>query len=227
MNRHDLEFLRRIPLFLELDDNALIILAGLIYTRRYRRNMFVFTEGEPGEAVFLVRSGRVKITKTSTDGREQILHVMGPGDVFGEAVLFDGGPYPATAEVIQCGEIAFLRNSDLEDAVRANPELAIRLIRLLNRRLKTAQNRIRDLALKDTFTRTASLLTQLAEANGLVPEAGVEVEVDLSRQDLGAMIGTSRETVTRALSELKRMKVIDLTPNGFVILDPKRLTSLT
>ena len=215
--------LKRLPLFAALGDKDLEAVGGLVVCRKYRRNTFVFTEGEPGEALCFVKSGRVKISKITPDGREQILHIMAPGDIFGEVVLFDGGPYPATAEVVEDAEIGMIRNQDIDNLIRRNGDVALKMLKIMARRLKDAQAKIRDLALKDTVGRTAGLLLRLAQTSGVKEKEGIRVPLDLSRQDLANMIGTSRETITRVLCELDRQGVIHLERSEIMIIDPERL----
>lgn len=215
--------LKRLPLFGGLGKKELEEVGRLVIYRKYRRNTFVFTEGEPGEALCFVKSGRVKISKTAPDGREQILHIMEPGDIFGEIVLFVGGPYPATAETVEDSEIGMIRNQDIEDLIRRNGEVALTMLKIMARRLKEAQAKIRDLALKDTPGRTAGLLLRLAQTSGVKGDEGIRVPLDLSRQELASMIGTSRETITRILCELDRQGIINLDRYEITIRDPERL----
>ncbi len=216
--------LRKIRLFSDLDEQALEQISSIVITRKCRKRTILFTEGEPGDTIYFVKSGRVKVFKTTEDGREQILRLIEPGEVIGEAVLFEGGGYPASAEVMEDSEICLIRNPDLEQLVMQHGEIAIRLIRVLSRRLKEAQHQVRDLALKDAYARTAGILFKLAQ-NSLASAEGIEVKPDLSRQELANMIGTSRETVSRILSDFQQQKILLTDRNKIIVVNMDKLQS--
>jgi CRP/FNR family transcriptional regulator len=220
---NDLDYIKKVPIFAELSEEELEMVAKLVKTRKYRKNMFIFTEGEPGEAVYFVKTGKVKISKMVEDGREHVLNIMQEGDIFGEVVLFNGGNYPATSEVIEDAEVGILRNEDLENLMRQNVDIAIDMLKIMSRRLKNASSQIRDLALKDALSRTAGLLLKLSEAFGTETEEGVVINLSLNRQELANMVGLTRETVTRVLSDLKRTKVIETDKNQITILNKRKL----
>ncbi len=217
------EFLNKIPLFHDLSPEEIDSIGQLTRVRNYKKNMIVFMEGEPGEALFFVISGKVKISKTTEDGREQILHLLQHGDVFAEVVLIDGGPYPATAEVIETGQIGMILNRDVENLIRSNPDIAVKLLKILSSRLRMAQRQVRDLALKDTYGRLASMLLMLGKEHGADSPEGVRIELPLSRQELANLIGTTRETVTRILGDFKKYKCIELERQAIILIDQGKL----
>jgi len=220
-----MDFLRKIPFFEEISDEDLQLIADIMIERTYKKNRILFMEGEPSEAIFFVKSGKVKIYKTSEDGREHILDIASPGDIFAEVVLFNKVPYPATAELIEDGEIAFIRNKDLEDLLRRKPDFAIAIITILNKRLIEAQAQIKSLALRDTYSRTAWTLLKLAEEHGRKKPEGIELDLNISRQELASMVGTTRETVTRILTSFKKYKILELDRQSIIIKDPEGLKS--
>jgi len=217
------EFLGKIPLFRDLSHEDLQLISDLARVRNYKKNMIIFMEGEPGEALYFIISGKVKISMMTEDGREQILHILQHGDVFAEVVLIDRGPYPATAEVIEAGQIGMLMNDDVENFIRANPDLALKILRLMSKRLRLAQIQVRDLALKDTYGRLASMLLMLAKDHGEQTLAGMKIDLPLSRQELANLIGTTRETVTRILSDFRKFKCIDLEKQAITIINEEKL----
>lgn len=217
------EYLAKVPLFRDLSIAELQAVGQLARVRNYKKNMLIFMEGEPGEALYFVITGKVKISKATEDGREQILHILQPGEVFAEVVLIDREPYPATAEVIEAGQIGMLMNDDVENLIRRTPEIALKLLRLLSKRLRMAQIQVRDLALKDTYGRLASMLLMLGKEHGEETPQGVRIDLPLSRQELANLIGTTRETVTRALGDLKKYKCIDLDKQVITIVDENKL----
>lgn len=219
------EYVKKIPVFMDLSPEEQESVGHLTIVRKYRKNMIIFMEGEPGEALYFLISGKVKISKLTEDGREQILHIIQAGDIFAEVVLIDRGPYPATAEVIEEAQVGMLRNDDVENLIRTNPDIALKILKVMSKRLRQAQMQVRDLALKDTYGRLASMLLILAKDHGSPCDSGTKIDLALSRQELANLIGTSRETVTRILSDFKRSKVIDIDKQEIVIVDEKKLKS--
>jgi CRP/FNR family transcriptional regulator, cyclic AMP receptor protein len=184
-------------------------------------------EGEPGEAVFIIQQGRVKISKSTADGREQILHMLKDGDIFAEVVLFDRGPYPATAEVVEDSTVCLLRSDDMEKILQNHPLLAVKLLRLMSKRLRQAQLLIRDLALQDAYGRLAGLLLRFARREGKNTKEGINLDLELTRQEIASMIGTSRETVARILSRFQKEGIVTLDKQRITILDEQRLRDWT
>ncbi|MGB9662871.1 MAG: Crp/Fnr family transcriptional regulator [Moorellaceae bacterium] len=217
------EYLKQIPLFSDLTPGELKKIADLAVTKRYRKNMYVFMEGEPGTAFYFVRSGAIKLFQVLEDGREKILHFVREGEIFAEVVLFEGGPYPATAQTMEDTEVGCIRNEDMEDLLRRNGEMAVKIIKVMSRRLRQAQNHIRDLALKGAYGRLASALWNLAEEYGKYRDGKVIIDLSLSQQELANLIGTSRETVARILSEFRRLGIIRVDKQRILVVDPRQL----
>lgn len=216
-------WLNTIPMFSGLNEKALDRISSISIMRNYEKGRIIFMEGEPGEAFFYIKSGRVKIAKLSNDGREHILHIYGKGSVFAEVTLFSEVPYPATAEVIESAEIGMIRNSDLEKLIAEDSGLALDFIKFLNSRLIEAQNKVRNLALHDTYARTAQAVIKLAEEHGKKTKNGVELDLNLSRQELANIVGTTRETCIRALMAFKKEKAIEIDKNIITIINAKKL----
>jgi len=221
----NLEILKNIPLFALLDKPQLEELEKSILERNYQKGRFIFMECEPGEAVFFVKSGRVKVTKQTEDGREHILHFINPGEVFAEVILFDDGTYPATAEVIEDCTVGFIKNADMEKIIGQHPDIALGLLRIMARRLRIAQNQLIELALMDTTRRAASMLIYLSGEQGTQTDRGIVINISLTNQDLASLIGTTRETANRILNDFKRQKAIDVNKGQVTILDKYKLRS--
>ncbi|HEY8416591.1 MAG TPA: Crp/Fnr family transcriptional regulator [Limnochordales bacterium] len=221
-----IEILQRIPFFAQLEPAELAALAEAVVVARYRKNQVLFVEGEPSHSLYFICSGRVKVYRVSPDGREQILHLLGEGDPIAVVPFFDGGPYPANAEVLTDAEIAFVRFEDFERIARANPSILLRMLRLLAQRLRRAQEEIASLAMKSVAARLAACLLDLAERHGVPVADGVQVDLNLSRQELGNLIGASRETTTRLLQQFQREKAIRLNGSRVTILDADALRAL-
>lgn len=221
MNNHD--YLRQISIFSELESEFLEEIYKISRVRKYEKGRIIFMEGEPGEAFFYIKSGLVKISKLSRDGREHILHVLNEGHVFAEVTLFSNTEYPATAEVLEDAEIGIIKNEDLEKVIKENPDLSLQMIKYLNKRLVEAHMKIRNLALYDTYERTAQALVKLAEDYGKKSSKGVNLDINISRQELANIVGTTRETVIRALTAFKKERLIGIEKNTITIIDLESL----
>jgi CRP/FNR family transcriptional regulator len=216
-------YLKQISVFSGLQEEYLEKIHQISLLRKYGKGRIIFMEGEPGEAFFYVRSGLIKISKLSGDGREHILHILNEGHIFAEVTLFSKTEYPATAEVLEDAEIGIIKNEDLEKLIMENPGLALQLIKYLNKRLVEAHMKIRNLALYDTYGRTAQALLKLAEDYGKKSSKGIELDLNISRQELANIVGTTRETVIRALMAFKKEHSIDIDKNTITIIDPERV----
>jgi len=209
----DYDILRGISMFSDLNDSSLSKIMSIMHERSLKKGKILFMEGEPGDAFYFVISGKVKIYKTSSDGREHIIHIFGSGNVFGEVTLFSNVEYPATTEVLEDSRIGVIRNEELEKLIREDSNLALELIKILNKRLVIANVEIRNMAFNDTVQRTAAALIKLATNLGVKTQRGIELNIDMTRQELAEVVGTARETVTRALSRLKKDKAIEVDDN--------------
>lgn len=224
--KNNLSYLQRIPLFYGLPETQLLEISGLIHERNYQKGRIIFMEGEPGEALFILKSGLIKLTKRLEDGREYILHFINPGEVFAEVVLFDGGSYPATAEVQEDSVVGVLRNHDMERLIGGNPELAIGMLHIMSRRLRTAQEKVMNLAMHDTARRLAFTLLKMAEEHGVKQTKGVLISLSLTNQELANLTGSSRETINRMLNSFKRSGAIDIDRQQIIITNKEKLEDL-
>ena len=216
-------FLKSIAFFNELEEKELAEIASLLVTRHYKRGQIIFMEGDPGEALYILSKGLIKLSKLSEEGREQVLHFVRPGSIFAEVVIFDGGPYPATSEVVEDAEVGILYNQDMERLVLNKPELALKMLRLMSRRLRAAQRTIRDLALKDAYSRMAGLLLRLLRDQGVEGEGGTVIRTEMTRQEMASIIGVTRETVARILSRWQKEGIIQVQRNTLTIHSQEKL----
>lgn len=215
----NITYLKKIPFFSSLSYDELKQIDDLIIMRKYKKGMFVFLEDEPGEALFFIKSGQIKLSKMLETGEEQILQILKADDIFAEVVLFDQGPYPATAEVIEDAKIGMIKSEDVNKLIKRNPEISIKILDVMSKRLRQAQMKIRDLGLKDTRGRTASMLVKLAEEYGKETDKGIELELSLTRKEFSNLIGTSRETITRILSDFKDDNLVEVGRKQIIVLD--------
>ncbi|EMT39690.1 CRP/FNR family transcriptional regulator, anaerobic regulatory protein [Thermoanaerobacter thermohydrosulfuricus] len=222
----DFDYLKKVPYFNELEDKSLEEIHKISTINFFKKGSIIFMEGEKGEAIYFVKSGKVKISKTSSIGKEYIIKIMEKGDVFAESILFVGGEYPATAEAIEDSEVIMLKNKDIENLILKNTEIALSIIKLMAKRLKNVSYIIENLALRDSIGRTASVLLTFAKERGVNVKEGILLNLNLNRQDLANIIGISRETVTRVLSQMDKEGIIKLNRNKVIIKDIERLREM-
>ena len=223
-----MEYLKQVPLFSDLPAEVLKRIDAVVLERNYKKGESIFLEGEPGEGLHFVRTGRVKIVKTAEDGREHIIKFLKAGEIFAEVLLFNHLPYPAASVAVEDSRVGLIRNEDLEKLILENNALALLLIRSLSQRLLYAQQKIKELALQDVPARTAELLLRLSREQGIRDAAGKPLlELPESRQELAGLMGTSRETLSRTLSDFKRRKWISMEGNRIVLLQEEQLLELS
>lgn len=227
INMDRLDYLRKIPYFDELNNKSLEQIDKISTIKSFKRNSILYMEGDKGEAVYFVKSGKVKISKTSLTGKEHIIKIMEKGDIFAESVLFVGGRYPGTAETIEDSEIIILKNADIERLILNNNEIALLIIKLMAKRLQNVALVIENLALRNSLGRTVSVLLTFAKEKGIKTKEGVLLEINLNRQDLANIIGTTRENLIRILSQLDKNDIIKLDKHKKIIIkDAKRLKDM-
>lgn len=213
---NNLEILREIPIFSNLPDTELETLDKYSVRKSYQKDNVVFFEQDKGNNLFVINSGRVKVSKISNEGKEIILAVLGQGDFFGEMSLLDGEPRSATIIAIEKSELTAIRRDVFLALIERQPRIAIELMAVLSQRLREANRKISNLALLDVYGRLARVLMDLARSEGRILEDGRIAFKRPTHQALANMIGTSRETVTRSLGDLQR--------RGFLKLSGKEIT---
>lgn len=218
------EFLASLAPFSGLAPDQLALLADHMHERRFQSGSVIFHEGDPGEAVWWVRRGRVKVFRTAPDGREQIMQVWGPGSPFGLVVLLDSGPYPASAQAVEDCVTLMLPVAAVAALEQHIPDLRALLTGEAGRRLRRIQERTHNLSVRGVAGNIAKLLLEMADT-GQRSEHGILVAAGLTHQDLGSMVGATRETVTRVLGDFRRDGAIITTRAGLVIADRAKLES--
>lgn len=198
-----LALLRALPLFEGLDDTMLARLAERCVPRTLAPGELLFRAGEPARGLYVIASGRVRVYRTSEEGKEQVLHIETAGRPVAELPLFDGGPYPASADAVDETRLIFLSRADFEHLYRTHPEIAAAVIRALGRRLRHLVQLTETLAFRDVAARLAMLLATYAERAGVRGPAGVLLSLDRTQEELAHEIGTARESVSRALKQLR------------------------
>ena len=205
-----------IPLFEGLPGEQLKALAGICLLRTYRKGQLIFAEGDEGAGFYIVQSGRVRIFKLSPEsGKEQILHIMGPGESFGEVAVFTGLGFPAFAEAQVSSVLIFFPRVAFVALIRRDPSLALNMLAVLSRRLQKFARLIEDLSLKDTPARLAAHLLYLC---GKPPDADV-ISLEIPKGQMAALLGTIPETLSRIMARMGRQGLIRLRGNQISILD--------
>jgi CRP-like cAMP-binding protein len=197
------ELLNSVELFGEMNDEEIDELAALAQIKKLGKDTTVFHAGDPADAVFVVASGRVKIVITSSDGKEFILTVLGPGQVFGEMALLESAPRSASVVTLSAVEVLVISRSDFQRLLDSNPRISQRLMAILSRRLRRANAKMESLAYMDVAGRLARYLLDLARDHGQRLGNGWVVVRRPTHSDIAHSIGTSRETVSRLINEFE------------------------
>lgn len=215
--------LKRFFIFSDFDQDELATAAKLFHRRAYKKGEIIFHEGQPGSAFYLIESGRIKIYKLAEDGRELIFSIFGNAEIFGDVPVFDGGRYPASAAAIVDTETLYITRADFEALINDFPQIGLKIIRVLGKRLRRAHRLVMEMAVKSVPQRLAGLLLRLAEEYGRPEDGAVLIELPLSRQEIADLIGVSRETATRELSKFGRSGVVELEGKKIRLVDKAKL----
>jgi CRP/FNR family transcriptional regulator, cyclic AMP receptor protein len=196
------EALRAIPLFRDLPEKDLADIAGLLIDRKFPRDAVIYEDGSIGDYMYIISEGQVKVTKMSEDGREKILEILGPGDFHGDMALLDRAPRSASAKTTTPCVLLALSRADFLGLLKQNHEVTLEVIRVLTRRLRETDEQIKGLLFERVEGRARRLLARLAKE----PVPGREDRMatsPITHQQLADLVGTSRETITRVVKELK------------------------
>ncbi len=216
-------FLRQVSLFSGLSDKDLRDLESVVRERSFRKNEVIFHAQEPGNALFVIKRGRVKISMDDKSGREIILRVFESGDFFGEMSLLDGEPRSATVSSLEpCQALILYREQFLEFVAR-HPQVVMKMLTTLSRRLRKADEKISRLAFADAYEKVASVLMEIVEERKIPLRIGSEIPISLTRKELGEMVGLSRETLTRVIADFQRAGVVRIEGHLIAIVNPAKL----
>ncbi len=213
--------LKRVPLFSDLSEAERARFAEVAREREYPKNSVILFEDDPGDALYIVSSGQVKVVLIGEDGREVILSVLSDGDFFGEMSLIDDEPRSAHVIAMRDSRLLVLRRDDFQAQIQQHPSVALKVLKVLVQRLRRADAKIGGLVLLDVNGRVARLLLDLADESG-----GPKITRRLTHHTIAQMIGSSRETVSRAMRELVERGLIDVTRREITIRDRDGLSGL-
>ncbi|MFS0885883.1 Crp/Fnr family transcriptional regulator [Aeromicrobium sp. 179-A 4D2 NHS] len=217
------DVLRQAPLFNGLDDDASGALESSMSAVTLRRGEILFGEGDEGDQLYVVIEGKIKLGRRSVDGRENLIAILGPGQMFGELSFFDPGPRSATATAVTDVELRSLGHSALNPVLQSHPDVAYALLNQLAGRLRRTNEVVGDLVFSDVPGRVSKALLDLASRFGRQADDGIHVNHDLTQEELAQLVGASRETVNKALADFASRGWLRLEPRSVIILDLERL----
>ena len=216
-------FIREIPLFAGLVDEQIQWLAVIVEKRKYSRGKVIFTEGEEATGLYVLHTGRVKIYKLSSEGKEQILHIFGPGEPFGEVAVFAGGQFPAYAETLEVSETLFFPRKKIVELLTKDPSMAMNMLAMLSKRLKYFTQLVENLSLKEVPQRLAAYLLVLAT----MKDKRDTVELDIAKGQLASLLGTIPETLSRILNKMTIQGYIEVEGRQIKLLDRQSLENIS
>lgn len=226
MKMEKIWYLKHINIFGDMTEADLSVLDRITYMKDYSRREQVYGQGDPGDVIYLLKEGRVKIYKLSAEGKELTLAILEPGEIFGEMALVDEGPRDTIAEALDDMLLCVIRRRDFEILLRKKPELAMRVTKLIGVRRREIENQLENLVFRSASSRLALLLMSLAEKHGVRDSRGIILNVKLSQQELANLIGTARETTSALLNEFKRLGIIDIQHRRIKVLNQWELKKI-
>ncbi|MGB5747358.1 MAG: Crp/Fnr family transcriptional regulator [Desulfobacterales bacterium] len=221
--KKNLDVISAIPLFNGLPDDQLEAIKNIAVEKQINKGEIVVSEGDEGKGFFVIVEGRVKVFKVSAEGKEQILHIFGPGQPFGEVPVFAGQRFPANAQAIDKARVLFFPRVAIVDLITANPSLALNMLAEMSKKLRLFAVQIENLSLKEMPARLASYLIHLADEQG--EEESVNLKI--SKGQLASILGTIPETLSRIFAKLSGNNLIRVEGKKITLLDRNGLEDLS
>ena len=218
------EVVRRAPLFTALDEAAAASLRASMDSVKIAKGSILFKEGDDGEHLYVIIDGKLKLGTSSGDGRENLLSILGPGEMFGELSLFDPGPRTSTATAVTDAKLLSLSHEKVIPWLKQNPEVSLQLLTRLSQRLRRTNEAVGDLVFSDVPGRVAKALIDLGDRFGKTTPEGLLVNHDLTQEELAQLVGASRETVNKALADFAGRGWLKLDGRSVLIADVDRLS---
>lgn len=224
-NEDTISFLKQFPVFKDLDTFEMMPIIDFSSTKIYEPGQIIFMQDEPISEVYFIKSGKVKIYKTDYEGKEQIVNILQKNDMFPHQGLFRKGNYPAHAEIIdETTTLISIPIASFENFLMTYPEICVKMFRVLGEIIVDLQNRLEQKMLYNINDQIIMLLLRLANRNGvLLNEHSYKINMLLTNRELANMIGSSRETVSRTLTQLKKKDLVSVDEEGFLIIDYRGL----
>ena len=216
--------LQRFSLFKDLTNREIEPIVELAKNRLYRQGTHIFMQGDPLTNVYFIQQGQIKIYRTDMQGKEQIVNVLREGEMFPHMGFFRKGSYPAHAEVSEDAILIYIPIHSFEEFLKTNPEICVKIFRILGDKIVDLQNRLEEKILHNTYEQIILLLIRLAKSHGRKYDDDQYIfTTQFTNRDLANMIGSSRETVSRTLTYLKKAKLLSTDPAGNMILNMTKL----
>lgn len=225
MNRNSIkQLLQRFPLFKNLTDEEMEPVLEIARNRVYRQGIHLFMQGDPLTNVYFILNGKIKIYRTDLQGKEQIINVLGENQMFPHQGFFRNDNYPAHAEVLKEATLVYIPIHLFEEFLISNPEVSVKVFRVLGDIIVDLQNRLEEQILHNTYEQIILLLIRLTKSHGKeLTEDQFEITTQFTNRDLANMIGSSRETVSRTLTQLKKNNLIKNEKTGHIIVNRTKL----
>ncbi|GAB4073946.1 Crp/Fnr family transcriptional regulator [Barrientosiimonas marina] len=214
------ELLQSVPLFKDLTDDELTPIINLARYQKYQRGSYVFLQGDSLTDVYFIYQGKVKIYKTDVHGREQIVNILQGGNMFPHQGFFRQDEYPANAEISEDAVLIYIPIQPFENVLLNHPEICVKLLRVLGNIIVDLQERLEEKLLHNTYEQIIMLLLRLSRSYGQATDnGGVRFTTLFTNRELASMIGSSRETINRTLTQLKNQKLVTTSESGALVLD--------
>jgi CRP-like cAMP-binding protein len=220
--KNPFDVISAIPIFNGLPDDQIAAIKQIAVEKKVNKGEILFSEGDEGKGFFVIAAGRLKDFKVSPEGKEQILHILGPGQPFGEVSVFAGQRYPANAQALEDARVLFLPRAAIVNLIAANPSLALNMLAVMSKKLRQFAVQIENLSLKEMPARLSSYLIYLAEEQG-VDEV---ITLKISKGQLASILGTIPETLSRIFARLSGQNLIRVEGKKITLLDRSGLEDL-
>jgi CRP/FNR family transcriptional regulator len=218
-----IDAIRRVPLFSTLSEEEFRKLKDVFQVKTYRKNQIIFLEEDTGSYMYVILSGKVKVTKSTAAGKETILAIHQAGDFFGEMALLDGKTSPAAVSAMEDSKIAMISQHDFRCLLMANEKVVRQIVQVLCSRLRQVWAQVQNLSYSTADDRIRAGILQLSRKHGVQDARGIIIDLKITHQELAELVGTSRETVTRTLAQLKKQGILRLENRRIIVLRPREL----
>lgn len=217
------QLLKTVPIFASLPEQELTYIAGLLHEEHFKKDDYLFFEGDPSHWLYIVKQGKVRMVKYSSNGKDILLEVLFAGEMFGGVAIFDKDTYPASAQAMEPVSVLKLARADFFEFIAKYPTMAVDTVVHLGKRLREAHNMMRSLAVERVEKRIAAILSRLAVKIGEPHEEGIKLDIYLTRQDIADMVGTTVETTIRTMSKFKKDGILASAEDGKILIRDMKL----
>ena len=210
---------KKVPIFSFLSDDELIKIIDMTGHKVYKKGDMLCSQGEKSDTLFIINEGQVKISKLTKEGKEQIVHIFTSGDFFGELSLFSSDEiFNFDAYAISTVKICTLTKHDMDKIIMSNPEISLKLLQVISKRLTQTENLAQNLATNDAEIRIAFMLLEFGEKYGVAVSQGLQINLPINREEMANYVGVTRETISRKLSIFEELGIISLKGNKVLII---------